>query len=457
MDESAAAALAALKAAREAVDGIDLMALSHRELLQVTDALEEDARRAPVMGHRILNRLAAEANPIDLGATTLSKLLAFRLRIGRGEAQRRIDAAAELGPRRAMSGELLEPVLEYTAAAQRRGEIGAEHIAIIREFFAKLPQSIDVMTRARADRKLARIAAQHGPEGLRKAANRLMAHLHPDGDLCDEERARRRSFSLGRQGADGMSKVSGDVTPEMRTVLEAVLAKLAAPGMCNPDDEQPTVDGEPDEASVRGDRRTQVQRNHDALLAMGRALLCSGTLGQLNGLPVSVIVSTTLQELESGTGQAVTGGGSLLPMRDVIRMASHSFHYLAVFDKHTSEALYLGGPGGAPTPRSGSCCTPGIAGVRGRGAMRRVTVARFTMRSPTGRTTARRTSTTYAGLRSGQSHGRDHGMGYQEAQRRTYRLDSAARARHGAGEGHDYHHPERMLLDPDDDDDGPQS
>ena len=48
---------------------------------------------------------------------------------------------------------------------------------------------------------------------------------------------------------------------------------------------------------------------------MGRALLASGQLGSHNGLPVTMAISTTLQELESGTGQAVTGGGSLLPMR----------------------------------------------------------------------------------------------------------------------------------------------
>jgi hypothetical protein len=51
--------------------------------------------------------------------------------------------------------------------------------------------------------------------------------------------------------------------------------------------------------------------------------LSSGELGQHNGLPV-------------------TGGGSRLPMADLIRMASHAFHYLAVFDHHTSQALYLG-------------------------------------------------------------------------------------------------------------------
>jgi hypothetical protein len=54
------------------------------------------------------------------------------------------------------------------------------------------------------------------------------------------------------------------------------------------------------------------------------------------------VVSTTLQELESAAGIAHTGGGSWLPMPDVIRMASHARHYLRIYDKHTSRELYLG-------------------------------------------------------------------------------------------------------------------
>lgn len=39
-------------------------------------------------------------------------------------------------------------------------------------------------------------------------------------------------------------------------------------------------------------------------------MLASGQLGIHNGLPVTVIVSTTLQELETGCGKARTGGGT---------------------------------------------------------------------------------------------------------------------------------------------------
>ena len=48
----------------------------------------------------------------------------------------------------------------------------------------------------------------------------------------------------------------------------------------------------------------QMGRGHrDALKAMGRAMLASGQLGQHQGLPATIIVSSTLKELESAAGR----------------------------------------------------------------------------------------------------------------------------------------------------------
>ena len=125
-------------------------------------------------------------------------------------------------------------------------------------------------------------------------------------------------------------------------MLDAVLAKWAAPGMCNPDEHTPSIDGDPSPESVGSDCRSTGQRNHHALKALCRAMLASGQLGSHRGLPMTLVVSTTLKELESGRGHAVTGGGSLVPMAEVIRQAAAAHHYLAVFDDHTEEPLYLG-------------------------------------------------------------------------------------------------------------------
>ena len=173
-----------------------------------------------------------------------------------------------------------------------------------------------------------------------RLAERLTDCLNPDGDYTDQDRARRRGLTLTTQDLDGMSRLSGWVTPELRAGLEAIWAKLAAPGMCNPDEQSPVIDAVAGEDAVRRDARSNAQRHHDGLTAALRAVLASGKLGQHNGLPATIIVSTTLKELESATGKALTGGGSLLPMSDVIRLARHAHHYLAIFDGGKAIGLY---------------------------------------------------------------------------------------------------------------------
>jgi hypothetical protein len=317
-------------------------AQTHSELLAVQSRLETVSWKQPAIMHKLIGRLAAEASPVELGGKNLADVLATRLRISAGEARRRIKSTESLGPRSAMTGEPLAPKLPHVAKAQADGRLGPEHLRIVEKFFDQLPDSVDYQTRELAEADLARIGGELGPTQFHKAADRLMALVHPDGDFSDVDRARRRHLIIGRQGPDGLSKINGLLDPESRATLDAVFSKWAAPGMCNPADDAPCVDGSPSEAHIQNDQRSAAQRNHDALKAMGRSVLASGELGKHNGLPCTIVVSTTLQELESGAGHAVTGGGTLLPMRDVIRLASHAHHYVVIYDKHTEEPLYLG-------------------------------------------------------------------------------------------------------------------
>jgi hypothetical protein len=87
-----------------------------------------------------------------------------------------------------MTGEPLEPMLLNTAAAQWRGEIGAEHVKIIRWFFKKLPGFVDYDAREAAEAQLAELACGLRPEDLRVAANHLAILLDHDGDLSDADR-----------------------------------------------------------------------------------------------------------------------------------------------------------------------------------------------------------------------------------------------------------------------------
>ncbi|MGV0042327.1 HNH endonuclease signature motif containing protein [Mycobacterium colombiense] len=333
------AAFDALDDALEGVGALSFDVLSPRECLAFLARSEKARRRLPVAEHQLINHVARQATPAELGGK-LSHALAERVLISRAEAARRIREAADLGPRQGLTGEPIAPVLAATAARQRAGDLGAGQVSVIRKFCHRLPGWIDAPTRQQAEAKLATEGTRYRPEQLGKLADVLADCLNPDGTFTDEDRARQRGLTLGNQQVDGMSALRGWLTPEARATFEAVLAKLAAPGMCNPFDDTPCVDGAPSQDAIDRDPRSAAQRHHDGLLAALRALLASGELGQHNGLPASIIVTTTLQELESAAGRGLTGGGTILPMSDVIRLARHAHHYLAIFDKGKALALY---------------------------------------------------------------------------------------------------------------------
>jgi hypothetical protein len=335
-----AVAFEALEAAVKAIGELDFDSMTPAVRLRALERLETSRRRQVAMSHDQIAGLAKE-DPARIGGL-LHKVLADWLRISCAEARRRIRNAAHLTFRSTLTGQQLPPELPATAQAWRDGVLDEQHLRVIQQFMRELPEATPVEKVERAETFLAEQAAELRPDQLEKVAARYALWINPDGKFSDEDRARHRGFSWCTQRRDGMSTGRLTATPELRANLDAWLARFAAPGMCNPDDQSPCVTDEPAENANSTDLRSHAQRQHDALNALVRGQLGDPKLGVHNGLPVTVIASTTLKELNTGVGFAVTGGGTLLPMRDLIRMASHAYHYLAVFDDHQSRALYLG-------------------------------------------------------------------------------------------------------------------
>jgi len=335
-------AVTALRTAYEDLAALPVEALGKSELVDALDELETLSCQLPTQSHRLLARLQEQTTAKEMGAKSWRDVLAIRWRISPSEAGRRLEEAAQLGPRRTLTGELLEPVLACTALAQANGVINREHVKVVREAIERIPATVDSVTRAQIEVDLVRTAIGVGPKELKDNAERILFLLDQDGPEPDDaERARRRGVSKGPQGSDKMTPFTGNLTPEAWAIYEAIFAKWAAPGMCNPDDEHPCVSGTPTQAQIDGDTRSLAQRQHDALVAVGRSVLASGELGQHNGLPVSVIIRTTLQDLESRAGVGVSGGGTVIPIGEVIRLAADANQYLAVFDQATGSALDL--------------------------------------------------------------------------------------------------------------------
>ncbi len=249
-----------------------------------------------------------------------------------------------------------------------------------------------------------------------------------------------------------------------------MLAKLAAPGMCNPDDHTPVIDTTPDAAAIDRDTRSQAQRNHDGLLAglraliasllAGlRALIASGKLGQHNGLPVSIVVTTTLTDLQNAAGKGFTGGGSLLPMADVIRMASHAHHYLAIFAHGTPLALYHTKRLASPAQRimliarDRGCTKPGCDApayhsqahhVQGWASTRRTDITDLTLACGPDNRLAEKGWITRNRLAEKGWITRNNTKGDTE-------WLPPAHLDHGQPRTNTFHHPEKLLRDDDDD------
>ncbi|TGD87407.1 HNH endonuclease [Mycolicibacterium sp. CH28] len=330
------AALRLLDDAVEQLAGVDLEGLTAPERFAVLERLETARRRQAAVACSVVARLERFE-----GCPPVPITLADVLRISKREAKRRLRDAEQLAPRSTLTGQPLPPLLPETSKALYAGHLDAEHLTVIQKFFRDLPDHVPAAEVEKAERSLAEHAVNLRPDQLEKVASQLALMLNPDGVFSEEDRARQRGFVwCGGQRPDGMSVGKLVADPELRAAVDAWMAKHAAPGMCNPADEHPTT--APNEDTAQRDARSHGQRQHDALKALLRRQLGDPALGQHNGLPVTIIVTATLQDIQNQTGHAITAAGTHIPIPDVIRLGAHAYHYLALFDGATSRALWLG-------------------------------------------------------------------------------------------------------------------
>ena len=340
--ERIGAALDAIDAAHDVLRATpsDLVGNSFR--VDVAERLETQDRVNRGLMYRFFAEIADP--PDEAGSVAMMRSALWkRLRLTPKEITRRFRLAARIRPRRSLTGPPVPPELPALAAAVEAGVVGEDHIRAVCRSVDVLPGCVAPAEVATVERTLVRQARSVDAGIVVKLGQRIADYLNPDGLFSDEDRARRRGFRLGDPGVDGMSRLSGFLDPEARAYVEAIEAAV------RPGRHQPDTGADPEAR----DDRSPAQRCHDALKLALKTAIASGNLGVHRGHPVTVVVTTTLAELNQAAHAAVdpsipmpapalTGGGSRLPMRDLIRMAADAIHYLAVFDNHTERPLYLG-------------------------------------------------------------------------------------------------------------------
>jgi hypothetical protein len=345
---SAAEARERIGAALDAIDaahavlrdtGSDVVGNNFR--VDVAERLETQDRTNRGLMYRFFAEIADPPDGSEC-VPAVREMLWARLRVPPREILRRFKLAARIRPQRTLTGPPIPPELPELAAAVEAGAVGEDHIRAVCAAVDVLPSCVSPPDAADAERTLVQHATKLDAGVVTKLGQRIADYLNPDGHFSDGDRARRRGLHLGPQGPDGMSRLSGLLDPEARAYFEAIEAAVR-PGRHQPDRAQ----------SEERDRRTPAQRCHDALKLGLETAIASGELGIHRGHPITVIATTTLTDLNQAAHAVVdpsipmpapahTGGGSRLPMPDLIRMAAKAIHYLAVFDNHTARPLYLG-------------------------------------------------------------------------------------------------------------------
>jgi Domain of unknown function (DUF222) len=218
---------------------------------------------------------------------SLSDFIGAELRCSRTVARAHSRAIERFAPGRSMTGEALEPTFPVVADALASGAINDEHASVIAVTVERLPDKVRAERGAEVETTLVELAWSKDPRALKLLADRIIAHLDPDGPEPDEAEQRRhngRRLGFG-QNADSSADVMGYLTPTCAEIWRAILVPLAK---ARPDD---------------SDTRTSAQRLHDAFEEAGRRLLAAGFLPSNAGLPSSLIIGVSLTDLENRIGQ----------------------------------------------------------------------------------------------------------------------------------------------------------
>jgi hypothetical protein len=351
MDGQLGEAVELLAAATRQLLEADRTRPSSRELLDELTAVEVVRRQLEAVSHAQVAELEDRKIAAEQARTSTADLLVQLLRLSPAEARLRVARAADLGPRRGLQGQPLEPIYPRLADAQRAGSVSPAQVSLIIKTLDAVPAEVSHEAVPVAEQFLIEHAHHLNPKPLGILAARLLASIDPDGaEPRDEEFQRRRGFTLRTQ-PDGSSLPMGYLTPDCTAALQAVLDPLSRP--------VPSADG-------IGDDRSPTQRRHDALLELSQRILRSGDLPDCGGVPATIILTLTDHDFRTHGGVASTRHGTPIAVAAALTLADQAEIYAvqisstgAILDYGRCRRLATASQRRALTARDHGCAFPG--------------------------------------------------------------------------------------------------
>ena len=351
--------------------------MSERQLLDEAEAWERvariaDARRVALAGEiawRSREQIGDASMARRCGDRDAGDLLARELRISVREARRRAGLGLRVRDRLTLTGEEIPGRWVHVGAALSEGRIGVEAARVIVEMLGSIARRSDPAELEVAEAALVESAMTMSPDLVRIQAEVWQAALDPDGAKPAEDAAHRnRSFRMGREGSDGVTRSAFLTETEITALLKAAINSRRR-GVQWQREPSEDCDDDTEWHEVGGDHRTKAQFDHDTLVDIIRAGLRALDHGAKTApaAPAEVVVVVAAADLESGRGCGWAEGTSgRISIPTVQRLQCSGDTRIVVTGEH-GEPLYLGkkkrlftrAQRRALAVRDGGCAWPG--------------------------------------------------------------------------------------------------
>ncbi|MCD4852505.1 13E12 repeat family protein, partial [Arthrobacter sp. AK01] len=266
----------------------------------------------------------SKASVLDDGYRNAAEFLRARLRIGIGEARRRLALAAEVLPQKSMTGQEIPARREVLAEALGSALVPSRSATIISTALDKVRHLTDEDTITRMEHALTTTAVETDPDFVTTMAKRWADRIDHDGPEPSEEILHQlQGAFLRRRRRHGLHHLEIFATDEQIETLTTTMNAATNPRLTNSTGTGPgTTDNtdtghSPDNGTGTGtgtspdlDRRSRAQKLLDGLTGACSVAMSAGKLPSNGGLRPQLTVTIDHRDLFeqlNGTGHHQPG------------------------------------------------------------------------------------------------------------------------------------------------------
>ncbi|ASN19618.1 DUF222 domain-containing protein [Arthrobacter sp. YN] len=242
------------------------------------------------------------ASVLDDGYWNAAQFLRARLRIGIGEAKRRLALAPDVLPQTGIAGQEIPARREILAQAVGSALVPSRSASIIIAALDKVRHLTDEDTLTRMEHALTTTAVETDPDFVTKMAKRWIDVIDHDGPEPTEEILRQlQGVFLRRRRRHGLHHLEIFATDEQYEILTTAMNVATNPRLTTTGTDADTAaDADADQTGPAGpdlDRRTRPQKLLNGLTSACSLAMRTEKLPSNGGLPAQLTVTIGYQEL----------------------------------------------------------------------------------------------------------------------------------------------------------------